>query len=124
MTPEDAAATGAIEHFEAHGLTEYAWAVRKVLDERDELRRELDEITDLDRTALKTQELRDDRHRAVAMWHDEKKRAEQAEAERDQARQIARDFLAVALMATPGRRLVISNAEDPLPDWLTEQDPT
>lgn len=65
---------------------------RELLAYVDELRRELDEITDLDRTALKTQELRDERHRAVAMWHDEKKRAEKAEADRDQARQIAREI--------------------------------
>lgn len=47
----------------------------------DEVLQELDEVTDFDRSALKTQELRDERNRAVAMWHDQKKRADTAEAE-------------------------------------------
>lgn len=50
----------------------------------DEVLQELDEVTDFDRSALKTQELRDERNRAVAMWHDQKKRADTAEAERDE----------------------------------------
>jgi hypothetical protein len=52
----------------------------------NEVLQELDEVTDFDRSALKTQELRDGRNRAVAMWHEQKKRADQAEAQRDQAR--------------------------------------
>lgn len=50
----------------------------------NEVLQELDEMTDLDRAALKTQELRDERNRAVAMWHEQKKRADMAEVERDE----------------------------------------
>lgn len=50
----------------------------------NEVLQELDEMTDLDRSALKTQELRDERNRAVAMWHEQKKRADMAEVERDE----------------------------------------
>jgi hypothetical protein len=42
-------------------------------------RQQLDEAIDLDRSALKHQELRDERHRAVKAWHDEHKRAKAAE---------------------------------------------
>jgi len=54
--------------------------LRAVLADRKRLADELEEITDLDRSALKHHELKDERSRAVRMWHDEKKRADQAEA--------------------------------------------
>lgn len=67
------------------GAKQLADDVRLVFDDRELLRAEvarlkaeLDEATDLDRSALKTQELRDERSRAVARWHDQKKRADRA----------------------------------------------
>ncbi len=54
--------------------------VPKLLAHVADLEAQLEEITDLDRSALKHQELKDERARAVRMWHDEKKRADQAEA--------------------------------------------
>lgn len=54
-------------------------ALEGVQRERGRLTAELDEVTDLDRSALKTQELRDERMRAVAKWHEQKKRGDLAE---------------------------------------------
>jgi hypothetical protein len=70
---------------ERHADIAYKWgfpmvAWRAVLADRRRLAAELEEITDLDRSALKHQELKDERARAVRMWHNEKKRADQAEA--------------------------------------------
>lgn len=68
------------------GAKQLADDVRLVFDDRELLRAEvarlkaeLDEVTDLDRSALETQELRDERSRAVAGWHDQKKRGDLAE---------------------------------------------
>lgn len=85
-------------------------------------------ITELEASHARALELADETKLALL---DERNRAlvagkaelDLALAERDQARQIARDMLATVLMATPGHRLTIIGAENRLPDWLTEQDP-
>ena len=77
----------------------------------DEVLQELDEVTDLDRSALKTQELRDERNRAEAMWHEQKKRADAAEAE---ASRLARAYEAQLELTTE----VCSAAEQ----YATERD--
>jgi transcriptional regulator with GAF, ATPase, and Fis domain len=101
----------------AECIDAYVTACARGNAENERLKAELDEVTDLDRSALKTQELRDERSRAVAKWYEQKKRADQAETERDDARRIARTLTrhvgVVAATALCHAKLGI----DP-PDWF------
>lgn len=69
-----------LRNLEPRGTNYTVAGYKALLAEVDRLTAELDEVTDLDRSALKLQELRDERARAVAAWHEQKKRADAAEA--------------------------------------------
>lgn len=63
--------------------------------ERDRLERENADLADFAELGERRRELQAERDRAVARWHDEHKRAEAAEAERDHWRKLLDDALAV-----------------------------